>query len=568
MKLPRYTATTPPPRETGLVRAQDIGALTNVGDAEFRAIQQAGGALKGAADTGFQALQHRQALDDQAFAGEADKRAFDAHKEGMGTYANFDPTIPNIDIRDAKNYYDGTKILNIDNKIKEEFLNATYKDYEAKIKNLAKGFKNPKTQQAFVNRWSVNGYTDFKEAGNAKHQAYQKELFLSNAKAAASNGDVETADLWIKIAEKHGLIGPKRAASERDKNIENYIVGLYRKGDYEEARKVLEASSLDSKQKESLDDEIDADQRAAKDKTVIAQEAYLNETHKLTMDTLSQDINDLSSIEKLPDDLKLYWNTKLGDRNKMIEAGKGDPFINVYDPARYNSFRTIMEQDPKNLKESQIIDVVGYGLTLDQGIDLIERHRKLSRKDSPLMAPEAKRSVKRITNAFEGGIIKHPDFIEDAVLGSEDEYKNSLLRDQIIDEHEEWLKEKPRTPEEIRKHTSEVLAPYEEMEGRNFLNQVFHNIFSREAWVFSAQDYRKAIISLNKEAQAEWEHIGIGERRHKYWGGVLPEDFIRKWQSPNKVLTPQIARIYKKWAHDDLETAKAMAQKDGWKEPK
>jgi hypothetical protein len=286
------------------------------------------------------------------------------------------------------------------------------------------------------------------------------------------------------------------------------------------------------------------------------------------MDALSQDINDLSAIDKLPVNLKSYWESKLADRDNMIDTGKGDPFINVYDPARYNSFRTVMEQEPKNLKESQIVDAVGYGLTLEQGVDLIERHRKLSRKDSPLKAPEAERATKRISNAFKAGIIKHPDFIEDAVAGSEDEYKNSLLRDQMIDDFEEWLKEKPRPPEEIRSYTTEVLKPYEEMEARSFMNQVFHNLFSREAWVFSAKEYREAILSLNKDARAEWEHVGMGERRHKYWGGVIPEDFIRKWQSPHKILTPEIARIYKKWAHGNLEAAKSMAAKDGWTEPK
>jgi len=226
-----------------------------------------------------------------------------------------------------------------------------------------------------------------------------------------------------------------------------------------------------------------------------------------------------------------------------------------------------MEQDPKNLKESQIVDTIGYGLTLEQGIDLIERHRKLSRKDSPLTVPEAKRSVKRITNAFEDGVIKHPDFIEDAIPDSEDEYKNNLLRDQIIDEHEEWLKEKPRTPEEIREYTSQVLAPYEEAEGESFMSRIIGN-FSYQAFAFSNKEYRDAIESLNKEAQAEWKYIDKTSGKGFWKLKVLPDDFLRKWQSPNKILTPQIARIYKKWAHDDLEKAKAMAQKDGWREPK
>ncbi len=391
-------------------------------------------------------------------------------------------------------------------------------------------------------------------------EAVQKHLQL---------GQIAEAESAIIRQKEVGVLGDEESQQMLD-NLPFRVARIRMDTDPQGAIEDLQAmkglSAKDLETKDFLINKAKNKLKASQDKAVIAQEAYLNETHKLTMDALALDINDLSAIEKLPVNLKRYWEAKITHRNKMIKAGKGDPFVNVYDPAMYNSLRTVMEQTPKDLKESLIVDAVGRGLTLEQGIDLVERHRRLLRKDSPLTVPEAKRGVKRITNAFKAGIIKHPDFIEGAVPGSEDEYQNSLLRDRMIDEMEIWIAEKPRTHEDIRKYTTELLRPFEEMEGRNFLNQVFYNIFSREAWVFSGKDYRDAIGSLGKEAKKEWEHVGAGEIRHRLWGGVLAQDFIRKWQSPDKVLTPQVARIYLKWAHGDLEEAQAMAAKDGWRE--
>lgn len=64
MKLPRFTAKTPPPRESGLARATDIGALTRTGDIEvWRGVSQLGGAMQGAADLGYRAWQERHDID-------------------------------------------------------------------------------------------------------------------------------------------------------------------------------------------------------------------------------------------------------------------------------------------------------------------------------------------------------------------------------------------------------------------------------------------------------------------------------------------------------------------------
>lgn len=329
MKLPRFIATTAPPRETGIARAQDIGALTRTGTAEFEAIERAGGKIQQTAGTAFQAWQNRRALDDQAFAGEADKRAFDAHKEGIGTYNEFDPAAGNINTNDPKNYYDGTKILSIDNPKKEEFLEATYKDYAKKIDNLAKGFKNPKTRQAFINRWGVEGYTDFKEVGNAKLQAYHEQLVLSNAKAAARAGDIETANKWIDIAEKHGLIGPKKAAAERKGNSKLAIIEdvtrIYRDGDaayeagnieaaeelYSEARNRTNDSSLKETEKVSLHRNIDTSERNATKENAAQNRKTETELHDGIIDgTLGMDAIRKSN---LPAEAKRRLERDIGD---------------------------------------------------------------------------------------------------------------------------------------------------------------------------------------------------------------------------------------------------------------
>lgn len=399
---------------------------------------------------------------------------------------------------------------------------------------------------------------------------WMAELF-SKQQLVSQTGQIGSFPAFIAEGVRAGRIDKSAAikmlAATHKMASRGQIVNLYRTGNYEAARAMVEASKIFTpEEKVALQKNIDTAERAKKDEVDIAREAYINETHKLTMDTLVQDLNDLSFIEKLPDDLKSYWQDKFAHRDKMIKAKRGDPFVNVYDPARYNSLRTVMEQDPKNLKESQIVDSVGYGLTIEMGVDLIDRHRKLSRKDSPLMAPEAKRGVTRITKAFEGGIIKHPDFIEGAVPGSEDEYLNSLLRDQMIDEYEIWLKEKPRTPDEIRKHTNDSLSPYEAVYAHNYFR--IPTLLEYSTWAFSRKEYENALRSLNTEAQKEWQFTERESGKGFWKLRTMPQDFIRKWRSPNKILTPQMARIYKKWAHGDLAKAKAMAAADGWKEPK
>lgn len=65
MKLPRYTAQTPPPRETGLARAYDIPALVRTGEtAIWRGVSRAGEAIRDVSGLLFNIHQYRKGLDD------------------------------------------------------------------------------------------------------------------------------------------------------------------------------------------------------------------------------------------------------------------------------------------------------------------------------------------------------------------------------------------------------------------------------------------------------------------------------------------------------------------------
>ncbi len=221
MKLPKVIASTPPPTDVGAARATDIRSLTDVGPAGqgFQAVGQVVSKIAGAGlDVVAARKKKRQELDDQVFSGEASKRASGALTEAIGTWAEYDPIANNQDPRDVKNYYDGTKITGINNQMKEEFSGATYKTFRGKILSLSKGFKDPEEQQAFINKWDVDGFKGIGEAGNKKHNDYHEELFLNNARDAASNGDLELSNLWLDIAEKNGLIGLKTFNAEKEKN--------------------------------------------------------------------------------------------------------------------------------------------------------------------------------------------------------------------------------------------------------------------------------------------------------------------------------------------------------------
>ncbi len=147
--------------------------------------------------------------------------------------------------------------------LRDEYKQKLLKDIEKDSSTLYDSIRSPRTKARLINQRN-DKYTEnvqrIDRALNAKLQKYQEKKIISYAETAATNGDIEMADKWIDIGIEHGLFDDVDGDELKDNNAKDYIVGLYRAGLHDEARKVLEASTLDNKDKEALDDAIDADE--------------------------------------------------------------------------------------------------------------------------------------------------------------------------------------------------------------------------------------------------------------------------------------------------------------------
>jgi hypothetical protein len=344
MKLPRATAVTPPPRSAGLARA-DVGAqaprIPDTG--ELQALAQLGGAIGDVGEMGVQAFKDRQALDDQQKLGEIGVKSQEAQSQGVNEIGLIDMK-ESRPLPDNPDYYKGDKIPDSATWAKSN--EDVYSRYKKKITDLSLAIKNPKTRQEWIAQQLISGGRNFGRVSRAKYNEYQETTILEYARTAARNGDIETANQWVDIAEKHGLIGAKKAVEAREDNIKEQIVGLYRTGNYDEARKVLEASSLSSTDKEKMDDEIDTDENAmeVQNKLAIKQKDDLigNEFLDLLTNKLEpakpQLTFDMINASELSFDAKSNWFTKLRtfdnySENELKEAfiDKGEVLADIYD---------------------------------------------------------------------------------------------------------------------------------------------------------------------------------------------------------------------------------------------
>ena len=199
------------------------------------------------------------------------------------------------------------------------------------------------------------------------------------------------------------------------------------------------------------------------------------------------------------------------------------------------------------------------------------------RKDKPLATPAAQRAIKRIDLAFDTGVIQHKDYKPGAKENSEDQYKNRVLKDQMKDELEASIVSENLTPQQVDERVKEILAPHETV----FVNN-YRWFWGTGKWgegvlgigkddptkrQFSEKQYEDAIFSLNSKAKEEWKFTKKETAKGAFRQQTRPQDFLRKWQSPNKKATRDVSIIYLRWANNDRTAAKAMMIRDGWKAP-
>jgi len=256
MKLPRYIASTPA-QGTGLARANDIGALTRTGGAEFEALKGAGRATQGTADTMFQVQQHKQKISDDTQT--------DRISQNIRIWAN--EWEAGVETTRVETPDDQKRIMKSQ---KKSFNEMIAKETKGMSSGVQRNIKALSTQMfpTIQNR--------ARRLSTAKILDYTVTTRSGMSQAKASAGDLEGANADVDKMYAEGIIVESERVKLIDENIESNIVSLYRKGTYsevdkdgklveknghDEARKALEESSLDSTQKERLDDIIDTDER-------------------------------------------------------------------------------------------------------------------------------------------------------------------------------------------------------------------------------------------------------------------------------------------------------------------
>ena len=356
MKLPRHTASTPPPRETGLVRA-DPGALTNTGDAQFGAMEGAGRALQDVAEIGFQIQQKKQKISD------------DTQVDKIGQ----DITI----WADEQEKAFGEMLIE-----KPEHQTEVLKTHTAdfnkmitdKLKNASPGVK--RRIESMKARVYPSLYDKVRSISTGKFLQYAAQQGIDVADGYASAGEIDLANQKVEQMYKDSVIGPAKKAVLLDANTENYALGLSRRGEYREAHEVVDASSLDVGVKRTLDGMIDSDEAASLGANKIAYEAAIEAELQAVDEViiLPQDeflasapgmLRKINESEILPvkgknGAGKEGQRKKINDRIKAISEGKVDP-IGQFDPIAYNRLQRRITQNSMAVKGTDITNLVGRG---------------------------------------------------------------------------------------------------------------------------------------------------------------------------------------------------------------
>ncbi len=381
MRLPTFVAGTAPPRETGLVRA-DPRALTDTGDAEFRAIAGAGRAIGGAGELLGNAAIKRKNLDNEAAAGRADARSIDALTEATNAINGQDFSQNTVLPDDPKKYYSGETgdILEFTTEDKIKGREEQIGIVNGRLETLSKamGFRGEKARLAWLEGKKDLARETLTKVSNAKQSEYQTELFLGNARNAAANGDMEVSEQWIELAEKSGLIGPKLAASEREKNaklsVETQAIELYRAGNFDAARELVEKSELSIQDKESMSITIGVAERRAK------KERDKDDREKQSALYAREDAGEILKRE----DFEIAWqDPEKADQHfdeyqvGLVAEAKGEVnFIKKGDPIVLARTEAIIDLNPMSITEAQLYENATRGIGTENITGLVDRLRK------------------------------------------------------------------------------------------------------------------------------------------------------------------------------------------------
>ncbi len=276
LRLPKFVASTAA-RGTGLVRA-DPRALTDTGNAGFEAVAGAGRALSNIAHMGLGSLIKRKKIDEDLRWGSGTTKTTEFTQGSIRTALETDFTVDEP-LPDSDDYLKAPQQLSVEKW--DSLVGDAMSDYDKSTSQIRQSFlteDEKKRYDNFTGSDRLRFQKDISKAYRDKLHAYEEDRLQTLANTAYRNGDIEAGDSYINSMDKNELISPKRAtalkAQGKETAITEEITGLYRAGFHDEAKKVLESSSLSSEEKEKLEDVIDQDEKAVVDNF----EASVNDT--------------------------------------------------------------------------------------------------------------------------------------------------------------------------------------------------------------------------------------------------------------------------------------------------
>lgn len=526
MRLPEVTAQTPPPRDSGLARATDIGALTRTGaGVQWQAATRAGRALQRGAALGWAAYQKRRAVDDDIESGEASTRTEETALRLKDAANQFDVTMDMPDPGD-RDYLKTLKSFSTDKR--EELVSSYLKDFDADVGQIVQGFSRPEIRARYE-KWSKNRRLileyELKGLFGAKLQNYQLSKLDDFRIAAGENGNLELADSYADLMDKHELITPTKASQLKRNNKEivkqaesDQVVGLVwpavadmpygeaietiaqmegitetdrsrlnvRRGNLERARQIQLAQEQEKERGEVFDDIHNG---VATWDSIEAKKSLI-ETEQESLWQLAQKVAKPGStiLEESDTTVEL-------DVQRRIDLGEAITPIEIY---------------------SFVGKGKDGGLSLDKARFYIDRlETKTKDPDSPLNNPVVKRAQKMLDELKADHFWLSDEAKKAGEYTPEEEKENIFTWLRLSNDFSEWaIKNPDATDEQIEQKIERMLAPKREEIKLNWFQrlmwqkgdtQLFGLVLSQEEKLA-----RKKIDSLKDEGV--WDTLNEQEK--------------------------------------------------------
>lgn len=389
MKWPiRYTATTPPPRSSGIAPATNIGALTRTSEqAKWSGTGAFGRGLGFAGRLAFQAQQNRQALDDEIEGGIFSQKAQELFNLGDKEAAAYDFT-NNMPQLGDEDYY--TTIENYSTEIRDKATADNIGGTTKKIEELISNIKSPRVKEK-AGIWlskNIEQKSDvIRHTYAVGHENWQTTQMTKLMEAAAENGNIVEADRIAGKLDEYNLITPQRAEVLKKNNkiiadtsittqMAQAIMAV--KG-RQVAIDFVMAQDIDVDIKKDIVSDINFEAAQQQDQLELAREKDRDEISKLIRS--GQSATDRIENSYLDEKEQFTWF----ERERVASERQANRTY-VQDKKVYWEMLRKVTKNPDDVTEDDIADKVGYGLTTG---DYKELTKIKDDKANPLKTPRA-----------------------------------------------------------------------------------------------------------------------------------------------------------------------------------